>query len=162
MPDPHAGHVLGPDRSTWMSTPWSRGHGEPAGHPRRAAAGPAPAPSPPHQGERLQMQLSLNTCRHEDGATVTVAGEVDPGSGKALLEHALAVMGEQGPRLAVDLGEVTFMDSGGVEVLLAISDQANLRGGRLRLVCVPPRVQWLLQIIGVEAALMLDPARRPR
>ena len=105
------------------------------------------------------MQLSLNTCRHEDDTTVTVAGEVDPGSGKMLLEHALAVMGEQGPRLAVDLGEVTFMDSGGVEVLLAISDQAQLLGGRLRLVCVPPRVQWLLQVIGVEAALCCAASR---
>ena len=99
------------------------------------------------------MLLSLHTRRHEEGTTVTVAGEVDPGSGQVLFDHALAVMGEQGPRLAVDLGEVTFMDSGGVEVLLAISDQAQLRGGRLHLVCVPPRVQWLLQVIGVEAAL---------
>jgi anti-anti-sigma factor len=99
------------------------------------------------------MQLSLNTRRHDEGTTVTVAGEVDPGSAGALLEHALAVMGEQGPQLAVDLAEVTFMDSGGVEVLLAINDHAQLRGGQLRLVCVPPRVQWLLQIIGVEAAL---------
>lgn len=99
------------------------------------------------------MELSLNTCRNEEGTTVAVAGEVDPGSGRMLLEHALAVMGEQGPQLAVDLGEVTFMDSGGVEVLLAINDQAQLRGGRLRLLCVPPRVQWLLEVIGVEAAL---------
>jgi len=103
--------------------------------------------------------MQLNTRRHEEGTTVAVAGEVDPCSGRVLLEYALAVMGEQGPRLAMDLGEVSFMDSGGVEMLLAISDQAQLRGGRLRLVSVPPRVQWLLRIIGVDPAL--NPARRP-
>jgi anti-anti-sigma factor len=99
------------------------------------------------------IDLSLNTRRHRHVTTVEVAGEVDPCSGRLLLDYALNVMRDQGPWLVVDLAEVTFMDTAGVETLLAIKDRAMTMGGSLLLVSLPAQVRQLLAIIGLDVTL---------
>jgi anti-sigma B factor antagonist len=99
------------------------------------------------------MELSLIVRRYELFTTVEVGGEVDPCTGKLLLECALTVMEQRGPGLVVDLAHVTFMDCAGVEVLLSLKRQAQRQGGRLLLVGIPPPVWRLLRIVGLDAAL---------
>jgi anti-anti-sigma factor len=51
--------------------------------------------------------------------------------------------------LVVDLGRVTFMDTGGAMALLAADDAARAAGGRLHLVAPGRIVVRLLQVTGV-------------
>lgn len=99
------------------------------------------------------MDLVLNVRREDHGATVNVGGEIDLHSSGQLLEYALGVMREHGPRLAVDLADVGFMDCGGVDALLAIRRRARLRGGNLTVVSTSPSVRRVLEIIGMDAVL---------
>lgn len=99
------------------------------------------------------MDLSLNVRRDDRGATtVDVAGEIDLGSSSQLLEYTVRVMHEHGPWLAVDLAHVTFMDCGGVRVLLAIRSRARMLGGQLWLVSTSAPVRRVLDIIGIDSA----------
>jgi anti-anti-sigma factor len=94
--------------------------------------------------------LSLNVRRDGAGATVEVGGEIDLGSGERLREYALEVMRELGPSLAVDLAGVTFLDCGGLRVLLALRRRARLLGGHLDVVSVSTAVCRVLEILGLD------------
>jgi anti-sigma B factor antagonist len=96
------------------------------------------------------MNLSLSMRRNGDGATVEVGGEIDMGSSERLLEYALEVMRGQGPCLAVDLADVTFMDCGGLRVLLALRSRAQLLGGHLDVVSVSAPVRRVLEILELD------------
>jgi anti-anti-sigma factor len=80
---------------------------------------------------RHMMNLSLDVHGHDDVATLAVAGEVDRHCAGRLLERSLGAVREHGPWLTIDLAGVTFMDCGGVEVLLTIRCRSHLMGGRL-------------------------------
>jgi anti-anti-sigma factor len=99
------------------------------------------------------MDLLLNLRRDGELPTVAVGGEIDLCSGRRLLEYTFNVMREQGPRLAVDLAGVTFMDCGGVRMLLAIQSRARILGGQLSVVSASAPVRRVLEIIGMEAVL---------
>ena len=99
------------------------------------------------------MDLSLDVRRDRDGATVDVGGEIDRWSGTRLLHCAFDVMREHGPRLEINLAGVTFMDCGGVHVLLAIRQRARLLGGQLRVGSTSQPVSRVLEIIGLNTVL---------
>lgn len=99
------------------------------------------------------MDLLLNVRRDDRGATVDVSGELDLYSGRQLLEYAFAVMRKHGSPLAIDLADVSFMDCGGVDVLLAIRCRARLLGGYLTVVSASAPVRRVLEIIGMDALL---------
>jgi len=87
---------------------------------------------------------------HLDGLTiVTTAGELDAESAP-LFEAALADMSE-GTRAVVDMKGVTFMDSGGIYVLVKHSTRLADGGGSLHVRNPSSGVQRLLQITGLEA-----------
>lgn len=99
------------------------------------------------------MDLLLNVRRDDHGATVEVAGEIDHYSSTQLLDCALCAMREHGPRLAVDLADITFMDCGGVDVLLAVRRRSHLLGGYLNVVSASAPVRRLLTILDMDAVL---------
>ena len=55
--------------------------------------------------------------------------------------------------MALDFGDVTFMDSSGLHVLLATTRRAAEVGADLRLVSVSARVQRLLELTGTDGVL---------
>ena len=84
--------------------------------------------------------------------SVVVTGEVDLDTAPTLRDEVLGHL-HDGVTVHLDLGDVTFMDSSGLHVLLAISRQASLVGAELRLVRVSARVQRLLELTGTDAVL---------
>ena len=64
-------------------------------------------------------------------------------------------MRRHSPRVALDLGDVTFMDWAGVEVLLATRRRAGLEGGWVHLVRASPCVRRMLILAGLEWAFVL-------
>jgi anti-anti-sigma factor len=99
------------------------------------------------------MNLSLDVHRHDDGATLAVAGEIDRHCAGRLLEHSLGAVREHGPRLSIDLAGVTFMDCGGVEALLAIRRRNHLMGGYLWVISPSASVRRVFGILGLDAVL---------
>lgn len=91
-----------------------------------------------------------NICRDGDTAMISLVGDVD-------LEHTpdvhaalVRLSDEQPARLIVDLGEVAYMDSSGVGMLVDVYRRVKGYGGQLILAAVQPRVRGILEITQVD------------
>ncbi|GAB2761285.1 STAS domain-containing protein [Streptomyces bullii] len=86
-----------------------------------------------------------------DGVTVvTLQGEVDYNAGSRLADTVVACM-EAGKNTVVDLSAVTFIDSTGINTLLAAHQAA--RGNWLRLVVPPGPVLRVVQLVGLDTVM---------
>ncbi|MDR6978053.1 stage II sporulation protein AA (anti-sigma F factor antagonist) [Streptomyces sp. 3330] len=110
--------------------------------------------------ERADRPKSLSVeHRVVDGVrVVTVQGEIDHDVKDALGE---ALLREDGtappPRIVADLGGVTFMDSSGINVLLAVHRRVSAAQGWLRVAAAREPVLHVLRLVGVDALLSCHP-----
>ena len=88
------------------------------------------------------------TKREKNGVTILeVEGKVTIGKGDVVLREAvLQAIGEGPAKLLINLGEVTTIDSSGVGELVSAYTTVTNRGGKLKLVNLPPKVNDILQI----------------
>jgi anti-sigma B factor antagonist len=95
------------------------------------------------------MALSLSTNRDADTVTVSVSGDVDL-STVAELERAIVVAVDgDAPYVVVDLTEVTFIDSAGINTLLKSRRLADGHGRRFRVVNATGVIRDVLDMTGV-------------
>jgi anti-sigma B factor antagonist len=86
--------------------------------------------------------------RERDGVTIlAVEGKITIGRGDVALRDAVheAVGGGAG-KILIDLGRVQTIDSSGVGELVSAFTTVRNRGGRLKLLNLPPKVNDILQI----------------
>jgi anti-sigma B factor antagonist len=103
----------------------------------------------------MAEQLDLSTTIQGSCAVVSVTGEIDLGTASELSEAAVAAMREIGPNLVLDLSGVTFMDSTGLKVLLAVHRRAELSGGRLVLAGATRSVDRIVKITGFDQTFVV-------
>ncbi|MET7686270.1 STAS domain-containing protein [Streptomyces sp. NPDC005423] len=101
-------------------------------------------------------RLSIRTHVVDDVRVVSVSGEIDHQTGSPLRE---ALEGPDGtaPRVVVDLSEVGFMDSSGINVLIAVHHTLTGAGGWLRLAGATPPVLRIVQLVGLDAVIPCAP-----
>ncbi len=87
-------------------------------------------------------------ARHEQGVTILEPkGKITIGVGDVALREAVGEALEAGARnILVDLGGVTTIDSSGIGELVSAYTSVSNRGGKLKLVNLPPKVTDILQI----------------
>jgi len=88
------------------------------------------------------------SARHEQGVTILAPkGKITIGVGDVALREAVHQALDAGAKnILVDLSEVSTIDSSGIgELVSAYTTVAN-RGGKLRLMKLPPKVTDILQI----------------
>ncbi|MFM9500272.1 STAS domain-containing protein [Streptomyces galilaeus] len=89
---------------------------------------------------------------------MTVQGEIDYDVKDVLSE---ALLGEDGTgppqRIVVDLSNVTFMDSSGINVFIAVYRQVEGSQGWLRIAGAQESVLHVLQLVGVDAVIPCHP-----
>ena len=79
--------------------------------------------------------------------TLRLRGEVDI-STVHTLGRALNRAMDTGLDLVVDLGDVTFIDVGGLRTLAVAADRLHVEGGRLRLAQPRPHVRRVIGLLG--------------
>lgn len=86
--------------------------------------------------------------RQSDGVTIIqVKGKVTIGEGDVALRQAVHDVLDSGAKnVLVDLSEVTTIDSSGVGELVSSYTTVTNRGGKLKLLNLPPKVVDILQI----------------
>ena len=104
-------------------------------------------------------QLSIEATTTDGIRLLTLAGEIDNDTG-GTLRQALDVSTTQQPRLVVDLGQVTFMDSTGINILIAAHRSVTGADGWLRLAAPTDSVMRTLQIVGVDTLIDCYPTVR--
>jgi anti-sigma B factor antagonist len=89
-----------------------------------------------------------------EGETVTVAfkGELDL-SGVESARHALARAQEMDGLLVLDLSELTFIDSTGLEVILRAARRAEETGRRLVVARPTPYIKRLFELTAIDQSL---------
>ena len=87
---------------------------------------------------------------------VEICGEIDIQSAPQLREELLRVLRRHGSQLALDLGDVTFIDCAGINVLLATRRRARLEDGWVRVIRASPRARRTISLLGLQEAFALD------
>ena len=91
--------------------------------------------------------------RDDRRARLVLGGELDMAA-RFQAEQALdRLLAEPVEQLVVDLGEVTFVDSTGMGLVLEVHDRARSEGFKLRLLRGPDEVQRVFELAGVADGL---------
>lgn len=102
------------------------------------------------------------TDRERDGvATIAFSGELDMASAKRA-EQALADAESEDPtEIVLDLAELTFMDSTGLNLVVRADNRARASGRVLSIVSPPDRIRRLFRITMLEDRLRFLPGPPP-
>jgi anti-sigma B factor antagonist len=103
------------------------------------------------------MDLTTQTVPGDGYVTLRVNGEIDLHTAPTLRDAALTALRQHGSTLRIDLREVPFMDSTGLEVLLATRRRAELEGGSLTLVGLSPAVLRVIEVTGLDKVFTITP-----
>ncbi|MFF9915368.1 STAS domain-containing protein [Streptomyces sp. NPDC013457] len=110
-------------------------------------------------------ELTVTTRQNTDATVITVSGEIDLASCPAL-ERVIHLTPADGAPLRLDMSEVTFMDSSGLNLLLRLHRRLQGEGSPLVLTGLQDRVLRVLELTGANAVLLPDepeaPLPRPR
>lgn len=83
---------------------------------------------------------------------VALAGEIDHQTG-SVLSAALDPASAPTARIAVDLHQVSFMDSSGINILVTAHNALTEAGGWLRLAAPTDAVMRALHIVGIDSVI---------
>jgi anti-sigma B factor antagonist len=91
-----------------------------------------------------------------DAFVVTITGEADLHNAPELDRALQGVLGLGGTSVAVDLGDVTFIDSTTLGVLLRFQPRFTARGGELVIVTQDRRVIRTFEITGLDKVFRIE------
>jgi len=120
---------------------------------------------PPSSAQRTRVAENREAAGHgrlsvvrtdADAHGITVlglGGEIDHQSVGGLTRALAPAEAAAGQGVVIDLSRVTFMDSSGVNALIAAFQAAEAAGGWLRLVVVRGAVLRTLQLVGLDTVI---------
>jgi anti-sigma B factor antagonist len=95
--------------------------------------------------------------RSNDHALITLVGELDTSTAGTLYE-LLAQLAAEGVRhIALNLAQLTFIDSTGISVVVTEHKRAESMGGELIILSACPRVRRVFELTGLGDYLNLRP-----
>ncbi|MBD0423299.1 STAS domain-containing protein [Streptomyces sp. NPDC052309] len=109
------------------------------------------------EGAAVPERLLITRTTADGGVSlVTVTGEVDLDGSGQLLDVLLSCV-QTAPGTVVDFSEVHFLDSSGINVLIAAHRAAESRGVWFRLAAPRQGVLRVLQLVGVDTLIVCHP-----
>ena len=99
------------------------------------------------------MDLSFHTRTVDNVTVVTCSGQLVAGPETAAFEAHLDALISVHPRILLHLGDVTFVDSGGLGMLVRYLTRAQNAAGALRICAVSPAVDRVLTVTRLKPVL---------
>ncbi|MEV0718705.1 STAS domain-containing protein [Asanoa sp. NPDC050611] len=99
--------------------------------------------------------LSVTVQDAADVVTVRLAGELDMDTAGQLVDTFNRILDGDGRNVVLDLGDLEFLDSSGLRVLLDGRERAIEKGATLRVRRPRPFVERVLRISGIAELLGL-------
>ena len=100
------------------------------------------------------MQLTVDP-RPGGVAVVRLVGRLDLPVAPAVKDRLAQAVADGSPRLVVDLGEVSFVDSSGLGALIGGLKAARLRGGDLRIARPADQARLILGLTTLDRVLQV-------
>ncbi|MGQ0678323.1 MAG: STAS domain-containing protein [Actinomycetota bacterium] len=92
-----------------------------------------------------------------DQTVIYVSGELDFHTAPELRKQILAAFNDGAQCVVLDLGQLEFIDSSGLSVIVAGFKRFKERGGELRLRALTDRTRKVLEISGLSRVLISEP-----
>lgn len=92
------------------------------------------------------MQLKLDTRTKDGVLIVDCAGRIVFGEESSLLRETVKKAVSENNKIVLNLGDVSYIDSGGLGTLVALRTTAQNAGGTIKLTNLTKRVGDLLQV----------------
>ncbi|MFC6880317.1 MULTISPECIES: STAS domain-containing protein [Actinomadura] len=105
------------------------------------------------------MDFDVHLLHHDRCTIVRVQGDIDVVS-RGRFEKAMFDVLDAGGPLIVDLREVTFCDSTGLNAIVSANRRAAERGTVLALIAIPPRVERVFRITALDKYLSIHDTLR--
>jgi anti-sigma B factor antagonist len=103
-------------------------------------------------------RFTFDVARSDDEARLELGGELDMAATLRLEPAVEQLLGEGVRRLVIDLGGLSFIDSTGFSLLVAVTEQARRAGAELVLLRPRADVGRALQMTGLDTVLPLADA----
>jgi len=95
----------------------------------------------------MNLTSFLENCR----LTIALEGEIDHHEAIRLMERLRGLVEDHLPgRMALDLAELTFMDSSGIAVVIQTARALARCGGTLSVINTPPQAKKVLTCAGIH------------
>ena len=105
-------------------------------------------------------QLTIDIVPSPDCVTLRLCGEIDMFTAPHLREAVLCATRQFSTALQLDMADVAFMDSTGVEVLVATRRRIDLEGGRLKVLNPSRQVLRVLEVTGIDRLFEIEATPR--
>jgi anti-sigma B factor antagonist len=102
------------------------------------------------QGQEGTMEFGIRQEQRGDMPLLKVQGELDIYTAPRLKEAVLAALTDGAGSLAIDLSEVEFLDSTGLQVLMSAKKRTAERGGDVYLLGVGGQIRRVFTLLSLE------------
>jgi anti-sigma B factor antagonist len=109
----------------------------------------------------LRVTIEAQRQESDPRPVLRVSGEIDIQTSPILEEQLRLTMDGGDTSLVVDMGDVSFLDSTGLSVLVGALQRCRAAGGDLRLVAPQPNVRRVLDITGLAETFHVDDGDGP-
>ena len=99
------------------------------------------------------MQVSVTTSSQDGVFVLSFGGDIDVASAVTVRDALDRVIAAGHHRLVLDLGDVQFLDSTGLGVLVGRLKVVRNHSGWLRVVCTQDRVLRVFRITGLDTVI---------
>ena len=101
------------------------------------------------------MELSFGIRTHDGWTILAVAGELDLHTSPQLKRALSGVFDDGASHVALDLADVSFMDSSSLGVIVGGSKLAHERGGELALMSLQPSPAKVMALTGLDGVVRI-------
>jgi anti-sigma B factor antagonist len=106
------------------------------------------------------MAMQVNREEIADAIVLTVQGSVDITSSPELRGELKAALDRRIPRIVVDMGEVTFVDSSGLATLIEALQRTQVYEGRVVLCNLSQAVLGVFELANLDHIFQIRPSRQ--
>ena len=101
--------------------------------------------------------MPIRLTQAKNALTFYIQGEIDHHSARGMMLTLDREVSARDPReVTVDMGEVSFMDSSGIAVLLRVWRRLEETGGRMRVRGIPPQAKKVFTAAGLHKIIPMD------
>jgi anti-anti-sigma factor len=127
---------------------------------------PAVEPAQFHLGVRAggacPAPFEVSISHMDDRTLVVLAGELDDATVPTLHHALLDPINHLKDHLVLDIGMLTFLDSSGLGLFVAVHKKLESKGCKLTIFAPTPMARRVLEITGLTEVLTIQPAKDPR